>query len=1005
MAPSVSPCLLVRFLTRGGLKLRLLAAALTVLAGCGAGAVATATSATAAPSGCSFADPGSGTYAQTLCWIDMSGYDAAQATSAAGQQMTVDLLNGYTLSFTLNVSGSAVAPAALPTWSGSFLGRGGYTGVTGDPSLYQKTNGNTTATETGITLTDPGGHAVTDYSLVGADAESTDNGEYISWSSAPGTLTSLAPLGNACSGGFTGVGTTSVTCTGSAAVSGVKTGAAILASLAPTTFTQTMHGGGLQAFGFGVLVAGVEVTTNIVNGFAGDSFKVTATDATNTVVGSGNTGGGSTATTGVIGLITNSTAEKFTFAQSATSGTLANYDTAWSCTRNGASDPSLPSGAAGNSNSVTVGVGDLVSCTITNTAKPVSLSLLKKAGTPVDVNGDGLVDAGDTIAYTFAVTNTGEIEMDNVGVTDAKVGPVSCPPAANALAPGDEVTCTATYTITKADVAAGSVDNTATATGSVAGTGSTTVTSPLSSTSTPTTAPDPELTLVKSVLPTSVNAAGQGVTYSFLITNSGNVPIKAVSAHEVSFSGTGSSPVVSCPPGAAVLVPKASVLCSATYQASQGDIDAGSVTNTAVATGTDPDSNPVVSSPSTATFLTTAGPALTVVKSASSTGGSGLHAGDVITYSFVVTNTGNVTITDVAVDEGSFTGSGSLSAVTCPAGASSLAPGSQVTCTATYRVTQADVNAGNLINSATAVGTPPGGVPASVVSPPSTVDVPQQAAPALTLLKTASPTSVSKTGQKVTYTFLVTNSGNVTVNTVAIADTAFTGTGTPPVVSCPDAAISMMPGAQITCTATYRVTQADIDAGKVSNTATAAGLDPSNHLVTSPPSTALVESTAASKLGLVKTGHAVDITKDGRIDAGDRIDWTLVATNLGATTITQLSVSDPSAGKATCAKTRLAPGESTHCSVPSHSVTQSDEKAGRVVNTAVATGTVMGSASIHSPRARAVVAVDPKPAVHHPGSHLPFTGFELAPAVKTSAIAIVLGDLLLFAAVVRRRSV
>ena len=61
------------------------------------------------------------------------------------------------------------------------------------------------------------------------------------------------------------VGTTSVTCTGTAAVNGLKTGAAILASKAPTTFTQTMVGGGLQAVGFGVLVAGIELNKTVVN--------------------------------------------------------------------------------------------------------------------------------------------------------------------------------------------------------------------------------------------------------------------------------------------------------------------------------------------------------------------------------------------------------------------------------------------------------------------------------------------------------------------------------------------------------------------------------------------------------------------------------------------------------------------------------------------------------------------------------------------------------------------
>ncbi|MGI0501474.1 hypothetical protein ABY44_00310, partial [Burkholderia sp. ZZQ-2] len=87
-------------------------------------------------------------------------------------------------------------------------------------------------------------------------------------------------------------------------------------------------------------------------------------------------------------------------------------------------------------------------------------------------------------------------------------------------------------------------------------------------------------------------------------------------------------------------------------------------------------------------------PGITMVKSASPNTADAYVVGQEITYSFVVTNTGNVTLTDVTVDEGVFTGSGSLSAITCPAGAASLAPGLQVVCTASYVLTQADVDSG-----------------------------------------------------------------------------------------------------------------------------------------------------------------------------------------------------------------------------------------------------------------------------------------------------------------------
>jgi hypothetical protein len=628
------------------------------------------------------------------------------------------------------------------------------------------------------------------------------------------------------------------------------------------------------------------------------------------------------------------------------------------------------------------------------------------------VSPSSVTAAGQTVTYSFLVTNTGNVTMSALAVHElsfdgsGSFGPISCPVLI--LAPAASTTCTAPYQVTQADMDAGSVSNTADVT---ALDPAADVVTSLPSTATLTAATDPELSFVKSASPSGATAlsAGAVITYSYVVTNSGNVTITDVGVVEGAFTGTGALPTVSCPSGVASLAPGDQATCTATYTVTQADVDAAILSNTASATGTPPAAitGPIDSPPSTVSVPETPEPALTVVKTASVAAVS--VAGQPITYSFLITNTGNVTITDATVDEGAFTGTGTLSAATCPAGAASLTPGVQVTCTATYTVTQADLDAGGLTNTATATGTPPASVTGPVISPPSTLILPGTAHPALTVVKSASPTTLSKVGQPITYSFLITNTGNVTITGVGVTDTDFTGSGILSAISCPAGASTLAPAATITCTATYQSTQDDLDAATISNTAFASGEDPSHHVISSPPSTAKVRSTATSKLGLRKSAHAVDVNHDKVIDAGDRIDWTLVATNLGATTITHLTVSDPTAGKVTCPTTTLAPGDSTTCTVASHPITATDATAGRVLNTATATGKVRKTLVISSSAAHAVVDVHatpkpkPKPA---PTPGLPFTGFAMTlPLTAGGVMLVLLGAIMIFAVTARRRRI
>lgn len=467
---------------------------------------------------------------------------------------------------------------------------------------------------------------------------------------------------------------------------------------------------------------------------------------------------------------------------------------------------------------------------------------------------------GGTVTFTYEVTNEASVPVTGVTVvddfTDAAAGSVpgavtcqsranpaaACSGATTDLAAGQSATFAMTYTVRQADLDHGRIVDEATVTASPSRGPA------LSNTSnavTVTAVQEPALTMDKSVSPTTVTAAGQVVTYSFAVENSGNVTVGSLGITETAFGGSGPTPLATCPVSS--LAPGLDTTCTASYTVTQDDIDAGTVANTAVAAG-EFDGAGVVSPASSATVTATQSPSLDLVKSASiaSVGA----AGTAVTYSFLVSNDGNVTIDGIDVQEVSFSGSGTLGAITCPA--AELAPDDDMTCTATYTVTQDDIDSGSLDNEATVLGDDPAGDP--IPAPPtSEVAIPVTFAPALTVVKTADVTSVTRPGTVIRYRFDVVNNGNTTLSGLTVDETAFSGAGTLGAVTCP--ATTLAPAAQTTCTAEYTVVAADARASRITNTAeasaqfTRAGAPVT---VTSSASTAVVAVDAA--VGLALTG-------------------------------------------------------------------------------------------------------------------------------------------------------
>ncbi|WP_373396576.1 hypothetical protein V8V91_17705 [Algoriphagus halophilus] len=146
-----------------------------------------------------------------------------------------------------------------------------------------------------------------------------------------------------------------------------------------------------------------------------------------------------------------------------------------------------------------------------------------------------------------------------------------------------------------------------------------------------------------------------------------------------------------------------------------------------------------------------------------------------------------------------------------------MAPGENQVFTATYTITQSDMDAGQVDNTATATGNDPDDVEVSDTDS-ETITVVKDAS--IEIVKSATPSTYNAAGDVITYTFDVSNTGNVTLTDVTVSDPL---SGLSAITSGP---VTLAPGENQVFTATYTITQSDMDAGQVDNTATATGNDP-----------------------------------------------------------------------------------------------------------------------------------------------------------------------------------
>lgn len=335
------------------------------------------------------------------------------------------------------------------------------------------------------------------------------------------------------------------------------------------------------------------------------------------------------------------------------------------------------------------------------------------------------VVVGDSVVYSFLVTNEGDIDLHDVVITDDILGLIG---TIDHLPMGESETLTKGAVISADVINVGTVEGTygdseGEFNGSVTATDSAEV-----------DAISPSFTVEKSAAPSPV-IAGTTVVYTFLVTNTGDAPLYDFEINDDHLGPVGT--ITELGIGASTEVTASADLTMTT-------------TNVVVVDASDEFENPY--SDTDTETVEVFNPAIDIVKTSSS---NVVLAGTPVTYTYLVTNSGDIALFNIEVDDDVLGLIGTIPA---------LAPGASDTVSITTTIT-ADV---------TNIGTAEGwyGVPetdffGSVSSnDPESVDV---VAPAIGVVKSATPDEIVA-GESVTYTYVVSNLGDVDLFDIVLDD-------------------------------------------------------------------------------------------------------------------------------------------------------------------------------------------------------------------------------------------
>ncbi len=438
---------------------------------------------------------------------------------------------------------------------------------------------------------------------------------------------------------------------------------------------------------------------------------------------------------------------------------------------------------------------------------PLTVPVLTPALAIAATAGAATVAAGGTVHYTVTITDTGQTPYTGITVTDdlsgllddaaydgdaaATAGSVAFASPdlawAGSLTPGAAATVTFSVTVANPDTGNKVLATlvTTAAAGSNCGAGST---DPACATSVPVA-----MITMTTAASTATTTPGAAVGYTITVTNTGQVPLPAVTftvplagvLDDAAYNGDAgaTSGLVSYAAPDLTWTGALAVGAAATitFTVTVDSPGTGGATLTATVTSATPGASCPASGPAPAACTTTVTvliPALTITKTAST---ATTTPGSVVQYTITITDTGQTpytgaTVTDdltSVLDDAAYNNNAAATAgavsYTSPVltWTGNLDPGDTAVITFTITISNPDTGDKHLVNTVTST-TPGSTCPPAGPAPACTATV-TDLIPALTITKTAT-TATTTPGSTVGYTITITDTGQTPYTAAAVTD-------------------------------------------------------------------------------------------------------------------------------------------------------------------------------------------------------------------------------------------